>query len=210
MASEFAIQIWNGLMADIQNEYGVAGLMGNLQAESGLIPYRVQGDFSNGYTTSITYTSQVDSGVVSESEFVNREQGYGLAQWTFSTRKQGLYDMKQAMNLSIGSVEVAIAYLLYELKNDFPGVYEVLKNAISVSQASDIVLFDFEAPADQSEDVVIARRGLGESIYQEFTGTSSGTTPGDTVTSKKKKGFNFIVLNARRRRELWTRQNFRH
>lgn len=206
MASETTIQIWNGLMEDIQNEYGVAGLMGNLQAESGLIPYRVQGDFTDGYVTSITYTEQVDSGTVSESDFVNTEQGYGLAQWTFSTRKQGLYDMKESMGLSIGSVEVGIAYLLHELKNDFAEVYEVLKNAISVSQASDIVLFDFESPADQSDEVVIERRSLGEAIYNEL---GTGTTPGGSTDDREdkhkatKKKYNFLILNARRRRSTW-------
>ena len=51
--------IWNLLLADIGNEIGVAALMGNLQAESGLIPYRVQGDFSSGYSESIAYTEKV-------------------------------------------------------------------------------------------------------------------------------------------------------
>ena len=200
MASEFAQQIWNGLLADIGNEYGVAGLMGNLQAESGLIPYRVQGDFSNGYTTSITYTNQVDNGTVTESEFVNREQGYGLAQWTFYTRKQGLYNMKRSMNVSIGSVELGVAYLLHELKTDFPDVYSILKETDNVNTASDIVLFEFEAPADQSEDVVIARRGLGMGIYNSFaTGGSGGSGGSVTTTNKKRKGYNFLLFTKRNR-----------
>ena len=93
MASGFEKQIWDYFLAKLGNAYGVAGLMGNLQAESGLCPYRVQGDFSTGWTESANYTARVDSGEISEDDFVNNGPGgggYGLAQWTFWSRKQGL------------------------------------------------------------------------------------------------------------------------
>ena len=48
--SEYNDYIWSEMYNFIGNEYGVAGLMGNLQAESGIIPYRLQGDFTTGYT----------------------------------------------------------------------------------------------------------------------------------------------------------------
>lgn len=201
MAYEFGKQIWDGLLADIGNEYGVAGVMGNLRAESGLIPYRLQNDFSEGYANSLTYTQQVDSGVVSESEFVNRELGYGLAQWTYHTRKQGLYDMKQSMGVSIGSVELGIAYLLYELKNDYPGVYSTLKGASSVRQASDSFLHDFESPADQSVSVEEQRASFGVEFYNEYSG-SEPITPNNPSTKSKNKGYNFILFNRNRNRSI--------
>lgn len=203
--------IWGALLSDIGNEYGVAGLMGNLQAESGLIPYRVQGDFSEGYADSITYTNNVDSGVISESDFVNNGPGgggYGLAQWTYYSRKQALFDMKKSGGYSsIGSVELACSYLLYELKNDFPSVYNTLKTATSIRVASDSVLHDFESPADQSESVEILRESLGVAIYNELSGSppidpdnppiNPDTPTGKTKTKKKK--FNFILFNRQRR-----------
>ncbi len=177
MSYTYGQQIWNGLLADIQNELGVAGLMGNLVAESGLIPYRVQGDFSNGYADSITYTSNVDSGSISENDFVNNGPGgggYGLAQWTFPPRKQALYNMSKSMGVSIGSVELAVAYLLYELKNDYIGTYNAVKTATSIRECSDYVLHNFENPADQSEIVEIKRANLGIEIYNLYNG-SAGT-----------------------------------
>lgn len=195
--------IWNLLLADIGNEYGVAGLMGNLQAESGLIPYRVQGDFSSGYSESISYTEKVDSGEISEYDFVHNGPnggGYGLAQWTFYTRKQGLYDMYKSGYSSIGDVNLACAYLLYELKNDYSGVYNTLKSATSIRQASDKVLHDFESPADQSAEVEVLRAQMGTNIYEELTGTSGGDTGGDSGgIIKKRKGYNFILFNKRRK-----------
>ena len=174
--------IWNGLMLEINNEIGVAGLMGNLQAESGLIPYRVQGDFTQGYSFSKTYTAQVDSGSISENDFVNNGPnggGYGLAQWTYYTRKQNLYNRKKQKGVSIGDLDLAIEFLLYELNTDYVGVMNVLKSASTIREASDKVLFDFERPADQSEEVQLQRERLGTVIYEELTGT--------VPTPKKKK-----------------------
>jgi len=38
-------KIWNYLMAHFNNKYGVAGLMGNLKAESALSPINLQDSF---------------------------------------------------------------------------------------------------------------------------------------------------------------------
>ena len=194
--------IWNRLLEDIGNELGVAALMGNLQAESGLISYRVQGDFSNGYANSIEYTNKVNSGEISKSDFVNNGPGgggYGLAQWTYPPRKEALYNMWQSGGYhSIGSVSLACDYLLYELKTDYVSVYNVLKNAISIRIASDKVLHDFENPADQSEAVEIKRTQMGTDIYIEMKGTTPGSG-GDSSTTKKKKGYNFVLFARNRR-----------
>ncbi len=192
--------IWRRLLAGIGNEYGVAALMGNLQAESGLISYRLQGDFSAGYTNSIEYTNQVNSGAISKSEFVNNGPGgggYGLAQWTYPPRKQALYEMWVSGGYaSIGSLTLACDYLLYELRNDYVGVYNVLKSATSIRVASDKVLHDFENPADQSASVEVLRAQMGEAIYKEMTGTTPG---GGSTASKKKKGYNFVLFARNRR-----------
>lgn len=175
MAHEYAKTIWDYFVDKIGNEYGVAGLMGNLQAESGLCPYRLQGDFTSGYTSSIEYTAKVDNGTISEYDFVHNGPGgggYGLAQWTFYTRKQQLYDKWQSGGYSsIGSIELACDFLWYELQNSYSGVLSVLKNATSVREASDKVLHDFENPADQSTAVEEARAAMGAAWYNQFAGS---------------------------------------
>ena len=42
MSSQYDEIIWNGLMEFIGNPYGVAGLMGNWECESGMHPDRKQ------------------------------------------------------------------------------------------------------------------------------------------------------------------------
>ena len=81
--------LWHDLMPLIGNPYGVAGLLGNLQAESGLEPdcLEITGRKALGMT-SHEYTVAVDNG--SYKNFVNDGYGYGLAQWTYKDHKQQL------------------------------------------------------------------------------------------------------------------------
>lgn len=187
--------IWDYFMDKIGNEYGVAGLIGNLQAESGLHPDRVQGDIPYS-DYSKEYTAQVDAGTISESEFVNNGPnggGYGLAQWTFYSRKQSLYNMyKSGGYSSIGSIELACDYLWYELQNSYTGVLSVLKSAASVREASNAVLHDFERPADQSESVENTRASMGQYWFDLYAGT--------TPEKKKRKGLSLLLMWAATRR----------
>ena len=172
MASGYEGYIWAYFKSRLGNEFGTAGLMGNLKAESGLYPNRLEGDipYSN---RSVEYTSKVDSGEISEYDFVHSGNGYGLAQWTFSTRKQALYDMyKSGGYPSIGDITLACDYLWYELVHSYSSVLKVLMAATSVREASDMVLHDFENPADQSESVEISRAKMGTSFYNTYQGTS--------------------------------------
>lgn len=207
MASSYEAIIWGYFKSKIGNEYGVAGLMGNLQAESGLYPDRVENDIPYS-SYSQEYTSKVDRGIISEYEFVNDGIGYGLAQWTYYTRKQALYNMyKDRGYASIGSIGLGCEYLWYELQNTFPFVLDILKNATTIRQASDIVLHDFENPAVQTEEVEVEREALSQAIYTQFTG-QSGVLPDEPIepTSKpKRKHYNFILFN-QRRKKLWTGQ----
>ena len=45
-------QIWNKLFAEFQNSYGVAGLMGNIQAESSLKSTNLQGTYNKKFGLS--------------------------------------------------------------------------------------------------------------------------------------------------------------
>lgn len=210
--------IWNYFKNKIGNEYGVAGLMGNLQAESGLHCDRVQGDIPYS-DFSKQYTANVDSGVISEYDFVHNGVnggGYGLAQWTFWSRKQALYNMYKDGNYSsIGCKELACDYLWYELENNYAPVLNVLKNASSIREASDYVLHHFEKPADQSTSVEEVREGLAKALYAELTGTGGGDSGGsgdsdtDTASTRRRKKFNFILFSvAKKRRELCRNRNF--
>ena len=157
--------IWDYLMKKINNPYGVAGLMGNLQAESGLNPKNLQNscEKKSGYTDQ-TYTLNVDNGTY--TNFANDKYGYGICQWTSSGRKLGLIQFKG--NKSIGDLTMQLDYLWKELNTSYKIVLNTIKSAKSVKEASDIVLTKFERPKDQSDAVKIKRASYGQYFFDKY------------------------------------------
>lgn len=162
-------KIWNYLLNNIGNKFGTAGLMGNLYAESGLQPNNMENAYEKklGYNDS-SYTNAVDNGTY--TNFVHDACGYGLAQWTYHTRKQNLLNYAKAHNKSIGDIDMQLAFLIQELNVNYPGVMNTLKNATSIREASDKVLKHFENPADQSDKVKEQRTTFGNNFYNKFNG----------------------------------------
>ncbi len=97
-------KIWNYLTAAGMNACGAAGMMGNLYAESGLIPTNLQNTCEKklGYTDA-AYTAAVDSGAY--TNFAKDSAGYGRAQWTYHTRKAALLAFAKAAGKSVGDLE---------------------------------------------------------------------------------------------------------
>ena len=119
-------KIWNYLMAHFNNKYGVAGLMGNIKAESALSPINLQDSFEPklGFSDQ-SYTDAVDSGRY--TNFIHDSAGYGLAQWTFWSRKRALYEFAKKKKKSIGDLEMQLEFLVEELKG-YTEVYNAIKN----------------------------------------------------------------------------------
>ena len=163
-------KIWNFLLDAGFTKAGAAGLIGNLNAESGLYPDRVQGDIPYS-DFSKNYTKQIDEGIINENEFINNGPnggGYGLAQWTYYTRKRSLYRFAKNLNTSIGNLETQLKFLLNELKNNYTNsVYKVLIKTDSLQEASDAVLYKFENPANASAKST-ERLRLSQNTYNKF------------------------------------------
>ena len=119
-------KIWNYLTAQGLTEAGAAGLMGNLYAESGLEPKNLQNSYEKklGYTDA-TYTAAVDNGTY--QNFARDAAGYGLAQWTYWSRKEALLDYAKSRGKSVGDLETQLGYLMQELEHDYKAVLSTLK-----------------------------------------------------------------------------------
>jgi len=152
--------------------------MGNLQAESNLSSKNLEQKYEKllGYTDD-SYTSAVDSGKY--SNFTRDKAGYGLAQWTYHSRKRALLNYIKSKGLSIGSIEGQLGFLNEELSKSYPSVLKELKNADSVRRASDTFLFKFERPADQSTKVQVKRANMGNNYYNRFA--KSGGIGGEDI-----------------------------
>lgn len=160
-------RIWNYLTAAGMTACGAAGLMGNLYAESGLIPANLQNTYEKklGYTDA-AYTAAVDSGAY--TNFAKDGAGYGLAQWTYHTRKAALLAFAKAAGKSVGDLETQLAFLVHELRESYKLVHYVLVTATDVKTASNVVLLQFERPADQGDAVKQKRAQYGQVYYDKF------------------------------------------
>lgn len=191
--TEHQTTIWNFLMEKIGNEYGVAGLMGNLYHESGLNPKNLQGTYERSLNmTDTTYTDGVDNGTY--NNFVYDSAGYGLAQWTYWSRKKALMDYRNEVGSSIGDIVMQLEFLYHELVTSYPSVLNVLENATSIREASNKVLFGFERPANQGVAVQNKRAEYGVNIYNEMTGSTINPTPDPEPLNNKKKGLSLLMM----------------
>lgn len=179
VGSDNAEKIWNYFIGKGLSKYGVAGLMGNLEAESGLNPKNVENQLESkiGYNDE-TYTQAVDNGTISKATFLHprggsTQYGYGLAQWTSPGRKEGLYNLVKSRGVSIGDLSAQLDWLYQELTTSYTSVLSTLKSASSVRQASDKVLTRFECPADQGESVKQYRAKLGQKYYDSYANPST-------------------------------------
>lgn len=147
-------QIANKLVVDLSlTKEQAAGVAGNLWAESGFIPDRLQG-------------SGVQVGTMSQSG----GGGYSWAQWTHQSRKDKFseYAASNGVDLSTqhATDDIAYGFLVKEL-----GASRALKNlrtATDVIRATDIVLKQYEMPADQSSRALNKRVNYANAVLSKM------------------------------------------
>lgn len=167
------IVMWNKLLQYIGNEFAVAGIMGNLEAESGLKSSNVQNSYEAKLgMNDVQYTQAVNNKTYSRSQFYNDRAGYGFAQWTHWSRKQKLYDfIFNNGYYDISSVDGQIDFLYKELKESYAGLLKQLVVAKSVKEASDAFCKFYENPANQSEANLQKRADKGMKWYEKYHST---------------------------------------
>ena len=179
--------IWDYLYKKLGNAYGVAGCMANLYCESGLNPKNLEGTYEKklGYSDE-RYCAAVDNGTY--TNFVNDSAGWGLAQWTWWTRKQALYEFAKSKGESIGSLTMQLDFLFKELNEGYKSLLNTLKNAKSVAEASSAFMLKFERPYDQSVAAQNKRASYGQNFYNKYA--ENGNKGSESVMGYKifKKG----------------------
>ena len=188
-----SIQIWKYLRKAGCTKAGAAGLMGNMQHESGLIPNRLEDlcrrPIKETYGISYTdeqYTAEVDSGKIKRGSeagndggntflhpLAGKQYGYGLTQLTYPSRKAGLYDLCKKKGKSIGDLECQLAWLITELKTSFKSVWNVVSESTDVNTCTDTVLTKFEIPANP-EALKAARRKSAWDFYYKYQNEAIG------------------------------------
>ena len=188
-------RIINFLRSKGLNDFGIAGVLGNLFAESGLNPRNLQNTYEKKFgMTDQQYTDAVDNGTY--ANFVHDKAGYGLCQWTYWSRKQNLLNFAKTRKVSIGDEEMQLEFFYKELSTSYPAVLSVLKTATSVLEASNVMLLNYERPADQSKTVQNKRFNYSQNYFNNFlilddkNGDDTLTAVNKLIeTARKEKGY---------------------
>lgn len=174
---EDALAIMNFWAGKI-NEYAICGWLANWNTEANLRSNNAQNSYMNKWgITDEEYTSMVDAGTwVSPdgNDFAHDHCGYGLAQWTSSGRKQGIWDYARRTARSIGDMQMQLEYAEVELNSSsFKSTREGLENCTSPSEAAIIIMTTYEKPASKDDPAKQKiRADEAEEFYQKYYGGS--------------------------------------
>jgi signal transduction histidine kinase len=175
-----ATYIYKALTAKSWSTNAISAILGNMQAESSINAGRWQSDEVN-----------------------NMSAGFGIVQWTPATKyidwasEQGYTDYTELDN--------QLTRIQYEVDNGLQWIStatyaqsftDFTKSIESVGTLAKMFLLNYERPADQSESVQEYRASLAENWYNYLMNTED---TGGGVTRTKRKGYNFLLFNRRKR-----------
>lgn len=152
-----AQKIFNFLIQKGLNNIKAAGIMGNLQAESGFNP-------------------------ALEEKTTRAEKGYGIVQWTFG-RRTALENAARAAGVPVSDLGFQLGFLWQELTTGYKNsVYTPLIASTSLEQATYIWLEHFEIPANIPRNKPI-RLGFAQNILKQSwaQGSTTATTTDSTM-----------------------------
>lgn len=183
--------VWNYLIEHIKNPYGVAGLMGNLFAESRFDPLNIT---KKAGKTKEEYVADIINGTYPKDAFVYDGVAFGIAQWAHWSRKEALWNYASGELKNIGTLDLQLRYLIQELPK-YKTVWNTLLTANSVKEASDIVLERHEKPATINDTVRNKRTAYGEKYYKMFAKDISEYEPDDKKEAEDKTLYLVTTVN---------------
>jgi hypothetical protein len=153
------VKLAKDLMRDLNiTKVQASGIVGNIRAESSIIPDRVQ-----GVGTQVGFLK------------LDGTTGYGYSQWTFSSRQQSLATFAQSKGINYKTTplndSINYGFIIHEFTKEpeFINVLNKLKNTNTLKDAVNLVLFKYERPENQLEPEQNKRLALAQQILDKLT-----------------------------------------
>ena len=168
---EQAKQVYSVLHYAGMNDQNIAGILGNLQTESGIDPTSIQGIFNEPYQIGPTKQAKLDAG-----GFSGNSTGLGLGQWT-GPRAQSLLDYAKAKNGNWYDVKIQLAFALSD-DSGSPVLQKMLANqnegADDPGDAAYYYMSEWERPADHAPGGAndVTRRAQAGAWYAKMSSWS--------------------------------------
>ena len=185
-------EIWDlfmGIFAN--NEYAAAGAMGNMQEESGFYSDNAENAWNRKFgLTDEWLTENINNGTITLTQFLQRSWwvndygfGYGLSQWTDTTRRTMLWDYTIDSGADIDDKQAQFSYIEWEwLSQDsyYSQFTAYMRNATSVEDACRYYCAHYEVGSWNSRRLTYANNWYntfatqgGNNIYVQPTGNGT-------------------------------------
>ncbi len=179
--------IWAYLISKGFSEEATAGIMGNWYEESNFRSNAVQGDYLHSNLKEYDEEKTKEFQAMGADGFAHDKTGgggYGLAGWTYWTRKRNLYNFATDQGKGIDDLKMQLDFFMWECENGFNSLLEdSFKKSTSISEAA----LQFHSVYEQSGDnasQIQERVDSGQRVYDELHGT---IVSGTYSTSARKK-----------------------
>lgn len=197
-------KIWNFLKGQGLSDEQAAGVMGNMQAESGFVPTRHQSGGNNVYADGGSgnawglvqwdggrrYTSP-DKGVLGKL----KTQQSSLVKYTDIkydwARNKGAQASMPAADIDALTL-FELNYMMQESKSrpvtahgfgDAGNEWNTLKQQKNIEDATVFWHNNFEVSADSAQQVISTRGGFAKDIFNQFAGKNTGASSGSSSSS---------------------------
>ncbi len=180
------LSILSALVRGGMTPIAACAMGGNMMCES-----RMQPDIAQRGMTTLTdaeYTAAADSGTI---DFAHDAVGYGLCQWTYSTRKQRLLECAKSMGASVGDEAMQVDFCFKELRGEYPALWNYLKTAQDLYGAAARICREYERPAVNN---IADRANAGNALYMQYGSRLDAIAAGDTETAEDPSGSACAVL----------------
>lgn len=158
-------------------------LLAQIQKESLFKPENLEDSRNHSLGMSDwDYVRAVDNGTY--TNFVNDAAGFGLAQWTFRTRKQNLLNYCKSRGKSIADLETQIGFLIWEMKACFGGIWNKCLSSHDLKDLTWVLLDTWENPAEKQNNMV-ERYGYAQSWFKQFSNQNSQKKEASGMTKQE-------------------------
>nr|DAG71381.1 MAG TPA: Morphogenesis protein 1 wall, phi29, hydrolase, infection [Caudoviricetes sp.] len=153
---------------------------GNMMCESNMTANTAQRGMTT--LTDAEYTAAANSGAI---DFAHDAVGYGLCQWTYSTRKQRLLEYARSVGTSVGDEDMQVNFCLKELRGEYPALWNYLTSAQDLYGAAARICKEYERPAVNN---IADRANAGNALYMQYGSRLDATAAGDAETEEDPSG----------------------
>ncbi len=189
--NSFEEKVWYALIGAGYSEYSAAGAMGNFKQESGFKANNMQNSYEKSLgMTDESYTKAVNNGTY--KNFINDNVGYGLAQWTWSSLKQGLYNYTKSQGVGIDDEDAQIGYLLKSIKEASCTKWKVAKSV-------DDACYYFEDEYEKAGKPEMGNRlKYAKELYNKYHGKTAPENVDVKLTGDNKTKMEALLKEAQR------------